>query len=483
MKRSFLLPTITLVIIALAGCVPTITASPTNSPVESTPAPSPAPTIDEADPGPEQSLYVSHLFRVSLRVPNEWDVRQLDVPGEAELRVEEPYRGLDGWFQVSSLMNSDLSLSELCDAPDVVRVAVDGQEGCIVSDDQQSTLIARYPSPIRSSFFSTSFDYVTVASPPEIIVSLADSLDFSILPDDYLAATIDYIEQNAYYGNDLDWNAVRTEAYDKAEGADSFSETYDAIRFVLSRLGDRHSTFFTPDRVVNLQSSSLNRRPNGQVIQERLGYVVIPSVSGSVDKARQYAQSGQRVIQQLDEQGVCGWIVDLRDNEGGNVYPMAAAVGPLLGNGEFGGYRYASGDEIWLSYDDGLILANDVPLSTYGDLLFDPAYAVNQSNPPVAVLTSRRTGSSGEMTLIAFIGRPHTRVFGQATAGLTTSNSVKELFDGAWIALTTGVDFDRNGQAYGQSVTPDVELTEDTNEIEIASDWLLEQDACQNQDS
>lgn len=480
MKGSFsVYAVIVVVALMVAACAPADTATPA---IDPPPAPSPTPIPADPTPEPEPPRYVSHLFRVSLEVPEGWAVRQLDVPGEAELRVEEPYRGPDGWFQVSALMNEERSLDELCEAPDAAPVTVDGQDGCIIPGSPQSTLIAAYPAAVESSFFGTSFDYVTVTGPPEFVEGLADSLEFSITPEAYLAAAVDYIEQNAYFDAGVDWEAVRAEAFERAGGASTFAETHAAIQYVLSQLGDHHSAFFTPERAAGLQGSSLNRRPSGQVIQERIGYVVIPSISGSVNKASLYAQAGQRLIQQLDAQGVCGWVIDLRDNGGGNVYPMLAAVGPLLGADPLGGYRYASGDEIWLSYADGLILANDVPLSTYGDLLFDPPYALERSDPPVAVLTSRTTASSGEMLLIAFVGRPRTRVFGQETAGLTTSNSVKELFDGAWIALTTGVDFDRSGQAYGESVTPDEVLPQDVNPLEAASTWLLEQDGCQTQD-
>lgn len=61
---------------------------------------------------------------------------------------------------------------------------------------------------------------------------------------------------------------------------------------------------------------------------------------------------------------------------------------------------------------------------------------LNRTDAPVAVLCSGVTSSSGEATLLAFLGRPRTQTFGMPTGCLTTSA-------------------DRLGRVYEGGVTPD----------------------------
>jgi carboxyl-terminal processing protease len=51
-------------------------------------------------------------------------------------------------------------------------------------------------------------------------------------------------------------------------------------------------------------------------------------------------------------------------------------------------------------------------------------------------LIDRRTASGAEAVLIAFRGRPRTRSFGKATAGVSTGNVCHRLADGSLLAIT-----------------------------------------------
>ena len=46
-----------------------------------------------------------------------------------------------------------------------------------------------------------------------------------------------------------------------------------------------------------------------------------------------YADSLQYQIKLMDNKYIKGWILDLRENSGGNCWPMLTGLGPLLGNG------------------------------------------------------------------------------------------------------------------------------------------------------
>jgi C-terminal processing protease CtpA/Prc len=102
-----------------------------------------------------------------------------------------------------------------------------------------------------------------------------------------------------------------------------------------------------------------------------------------------------------------------------------------------------------------------MPLSTVGDL----------ADIPVAVLTSDKTGSSGEVVAIAFAGRPGTRSFGEPTYGFATGNEIHPLRDGYTLLLTETWTANRSGTTYPDGVTPD-SITDQP--LEDATAWLRE---------
>ena len=165
--------------------------------------------------------------------------------------------------------------------------------------------------------------------------------------------------------------------------------------------------------------------------------------------------------------GACGWVIDLRGNVGGNMWPMLLAIGPLLGDGLAG--SFVGGDTVirW-GYTGGA--------AWYGS---DTLGRVSSPLPPtrlpaIAVLTGPLTASSGEAIAIAFRGRPGARSFGQPTGGLSTSNQGFRLTDGSKLILTTGIDADRTGRRYGAAVEPD-ELVPDSLALDQSLAWLATQ--------
>lgn len=153
----------------------------------------------------------------------------------------------------------------------------------------------------------------------------------------------------------------------------------------------------------------------------------------------------------MDQVPVRGWVVDLRANGGGNMLPMLAGVGPLLGEGMIGAFLHPSGERLLWSYRYGtLLLGDQVLLKVEG-----PAHELRRLMPPVAVLTSGVTASSGEAVAVAFPGRPQTCSFAALTRGLPTANEPYTLSDGARLLLTVALFADRSGRTYDAPLVPD----------------------------
>jgi C-terminal processing protease CtpA/Prc len=188
--------------------------------------------------------------------------------------------------------------------------------------------------------------------------------------------------------------------------------------------------------------------------------LMLPSLNRDLtdpsDTGAPYQEAIQTFLKTADAGDACGWVIDLRQHSGGDMWPGMRGLAPLLGPGSHGAFITAQGAKPWAP---GTALSKDV---------------LKKPDAPVAVLLGPKTGSSGEMMAIAFAGRPATRSFGQPTAGFTTANGPVVLSDRAVLVLTTAHVADRLGRRYDGPMTPDEPTTPDATEA-AAMAWLARQ--------
>ncbi|WP_327178752.1 S41 family peptidase [Streptomyces sp. NBC_01335] len=292
----------------------------------------------------------------------------------------------------------------------------------------------------------------------------------------YLTSALDLMEKHSLMKAEVDWPKVRRDAFAHAAKARTPAETYGPIRQALRDLGDRHSTFLDPQDVARTQDASADglMLPEGRRLPGGIGYLMLPPVA-SDEVAAPYIRAARSTVTGIDDEGACGWVVDLRGESGGDMWPPLAAVGPILGDGEAGAAVYADGRKEAWAVQDG------TP-STYLDT-WGAATPLARPMPPVAVLTSRRTASAGEAVVISFLGRPGTRTFGQATTGVPTANSAYRLSDGAMVVVTVAREADRTGLVHDGPLTPDVEIPETRGPdkaLKAATAWLSGQEPCRS---
>jgi C-terminal processing protease CtpA/Prc len=187
---------------------------------------------------------------------------------------------------------------------------------------------------------------------------------------------------------------------------------------------------------------------------------------------RAYVTAGLTVLRRLIAGRPTGWVVDLRGNRGGDMHPMLTVVAPLLGEGERGRFIGPDGAAAGWGVRRGHIYNS-------GRTAFRWRRIPAARTEPVAVLTDRRTASSGEAVLISFLGAPDTRTFGEPTAGYATANQTFKLPDGARLAITTALMADRTGRTYGnEPIAPHtlVKNTDDTHDrvLDTAIAWLAQ---------
>jgi C-terminal processing protease CtpA/Prc len=290
----------------------------------------------------------------------------------------------------------------------------------------------------------------------------------------YLSGALDIIQENALNSDAVDWERMRPKLIASVKDAKSPEDTYNTIRYILGLLPDHHSYFYTPSEAENFMYSTAEDYPTpiGKLVDEKLGYVALFGFRAHLEvEQHKYADNIQNIIINFSEQNVCGWIVDLRNDTGGNMFPMVAGLGALIGEGQLGAIEGGNFQKTSWSYLDGKSWMGDEPITAVSH----PEFTLNPDEVPVAILIGSHTISAGEFTAISFFGRPNTQFFGKPSGGYTTGVQGFSLSDDAWIMLATTVIMDRSGQIIDGSIIPDVVSS---NPEEDAMKWLLEQPAC-----
>jgi hypothetical protein len=317
---------------------------------------------------------------------------------------------------------------------------------------------------------------VLVASACDAGPSELDGPFLGIQAELYLNAALDVMEFNSIKRYEIDWPAFRAAARADAEASAAVgpADTYPAIVAALDRLGDNHSFFRAPGGTQLAMSSSAQSAPalvdpSTQLVAPGVGYVDVPAYSGGGAEGDTLASNYHRLIESVDTLGTsCRWVIDLRGNTGGNMWPMLAGVGPILGEDTVG--FFVDPDSVintWL-YEGGRAAVGDTVIA-----IASPAYELISPLPFVAVLTDGATASSGEAIAVAFRGRNGARSFGEATWGVSTANAAFLLQDGAVIFLTVSTMADRLGTLYGTELMPDEVVSGGTKTGDVASDVVL----------
>lgn len=287
---------------------------------------------------------------------------------------------------------------------------------------------------------------------------------------DYLNELIFVMKDNSINRQMIDWVNFKNEVFEQANQAQTIQETYPGILKAIELLGDNHSFYRTSTGgYLNPNNVSCNGTgflaPN---LPSNIGYVKVNNYSGSsiTQQGIDFAQDIQNQIITYDHSEVIGWIVDLRGNVGGNMWPMLTGIGPVLGDGIAGYFSYPDESFISWSYVDGVSRIEDNII-----MQLNNPYTLINPNPKVAVLLDNGVASSGEAIAVSFLSRDNTLTFGSNTCGLSTSNEQFTMSDSAVLILTTAYMADRNQNIYGSEIEPE-QLSSTVNIIEEAVNWI-----------
>ena len=265
----------------------------------------------------------------------------------------------------------------------------------------------------------------------------------------YVRKAVRIMDKDGLFAEGPQWDAAKAEALAAAPA--TLDEAREVVKTALKVAGGKHSFLQDASSVTENATSQEWPEPEVTALEDGIVMIKLPPFSGNSAEGVKYAQT---VLGALPDE-VHGAVIDLRDNRGGNMYPMIAAVHRFLPDGEILRFRTRKRTQ-WITLGYAVQVAS-VPQQ-------------DRIECPVAILTNEWTASSGEAVLICFRGLDGVRVFGVPTAGYASANQPFPLPDGSNLVLTTGCDVARTGEVFcDDPLTPDV-MTE--TPLEDALAWM-----------
>lgn len=310
-----------------------------------------------------------------------------------------------------------------------------------------------------------------------------------------IKTVVTHAKEASLYQKNLDWIKLEAEINVLTKDAKTIEDLTPAFNHLLAELKDFHGRIIYKGKPI----ASWSRKPTGhqktikpaiwnvmqtgkysleaKLLNDKIGYIRIGGMpmGDNVKMSREIRDA----VCSLKSKKAEKWIIDLRYNSGGNMYPMFEGIAEILGEGIVAATQDPNGTQIstWKIKD--------------ANFYYDEYRAVDLPNrcsfetlPKVAVLTSVYTASSGEAVAVAFKNRPKTKFFGGKTSGYTTVTDWTELDKELFMTISTSYYADRSGVPYRDYVDVDVptkffmpeEFSSDEAIIQ-ASIWLTKKDS------
>lgn len=286
---------------------------------------------------------------------------------------------------------------------------------------------------------------------------------------EYLDKTLLIISSNALNKDKIDWSSLKVDLYGKAKDAHNIEDILPVYPYLFEKIDDHHGwlsykgkNYSWSKNIQTVKNETVKnavkkyKNAHSSLLSKNIAYIRISGNSDfSAKKMDSIASNIVDEINKVNSRKIKGWVVDLRLNTGGNMYPMIAGISDLIGDNEkVGGFITSDHkpDGDWLLKNGNVYVDSNQVLDR--KKLETPI----KKQLPIAVLISGYTASSGEMTAITLIGRDKTKLFGEESAGYTTSNQGFEVDENSGLNLAVSYVVDRNGKIYSDNIKPDFEI-------------------------
>lgn len=372
-----------------------------------------------------------------------------------------------GWVELSATL-----LGDRPGLPGALWLRVDAADGRVLefANTQAQTLASTAPGERRIVLAvpkdAVRIAFGTVLRGPGVLRASRLRLQRTDPPADawqmrpMLESVLALLRDHALAADRVDWQA-RAREVDGLGPVVSRHRAYAIMRGWIAALDDGHSFVKTPEQVWRDRDPTRMVMPTVAFDADGLATIRLPGLQSAPDgREQRYVGELQRGIAAAAAGARCGWVLDLRGNHGGTMWPMLAGLKALLGPGELGYFESRQGrSPAWHAGD-------------HVELVLAPEAGLERA--PLAVLYGARTASAAEAVAIALRGRAASRAFGMPTAGLSTGNRTLPLPDGGLLGVAASRELDRTGRAYTGPIDPEVLMPEERAES-AARAWLLSQ--------
>lgn len=285
----------------------------------------------------------------------------------------------------------------------------------------------------------------------------------------YVNHAVKLMKKYSINRTEIDWKDFKSNISKEAADDETLTDAHHTIAYGLKMLNDQHSFFLTPDQLKDINSKDFKfGEITDSLIDNKFAYIKIPAFLGNKSNTTIFASHIQGLIAHYKQIHVSGWIIDLSENFGGNMWPMLLGLNGLLGDGTHGNFIDPNGKSVepWgisgkSVFQGGQTMLN-LPLGT-------PPF---KSPDKIALLLSETTGSSGEAIALAISQIENCRTFGTPTAGATTCNRTFELKDHAEMLLTVSYFADKKNVIQYGPIVPQVSSSRNQS-LMLAVQWLL----------
>lgn len=279
---------------------------------------------------------------------------------------------------------------------------------------------------------------------------------------------VDYMENNHINKSTINWVEFRANVQQSGTSAARIADANEAILYALELLNDQTTFMITAQgQLISFETACTDVKPQEVTSTADIGYVKVPAFSGTGVSAAVFAEKIQTDIKTQDHDGLKGWVIDLRENTGGNIWPMIAGVGPLLDSTTTGFFVDSNQDEKPFGYSLGSATFDESPVVTVAN-----PYVALSGDSKIAILLDHSVTNAGEVVAIAFSGMTSTRSFGASTCGRARGNQGFQLSDGSVLYLATSFLIDRDRVNKLGPIVPDEVVTDPTLTFSKAIEWI-----------
>ncbi|WP_042277971.1 S41 family peptidase [[Clostridium] dakarense] len=237
----------------------------------------------------------------------------------------------------------------------------------------------------------------------------------------------------------------------KVDGKPVFSKNSDeAVGMMKGKAGTEVELTLNRDgkefNVKVKREEIVSKSIESEMLEDGIGYIKIISFSENTYKDFKAA------LNKLQEKGIKGLVLDVRDNGGGLLDICQKIADELIGEGTIVYTKDNKGNTEYLKSGKGKV-----------DL-------------PIAILTNKGSASASEILTGALLDNKAGISVGTTTFGKGLVQSVRELKDGTGYKLTTAQYFTPDGDYInGKGIKPTIEEKNETKQLDVATKWIKDQ--------